>query len=45
MPRCEVCGAAVAPASMLARISSMLGEDHVATFDAIRRRCIDCRGR
>jgi len=44
-PRCETCGAAVAPTSMLARISSLLGDDHAATREMIGRLCVDCRGR
>jgi ferredoxin len=44
-PLCEVCGSPVAPASMLARIGVMLGEEHAATLDIVGRRCIDCRGR
>ncbi|MFQ5523812.1 MAG: 4Fe-4S dicluster domain-containing protein [Acidimicrobiia bacterium] len=44
-PRCEVCGGPVAPEALLARISSMLGDDHASTIDLIGRRCVDCRGR
>lgn len=44
-PRCEVCGGPVAPEAMLARIRSMLGEEHQAALEIIGRRCVDCRGR
>jgi ferredoxin len=44
-PSCEVCGQPVAPAAMLSRIESMLGEDDRATLALIGRRCINCRGR
>ncbi len=44
-PRCELCGAPVAPASMLARISELLGPEGSATMALVGRRCIDCRGR
>jgi len=42
---CEVCGAAVAPATMMNRISDLLGEEFDATTAVLRNRCIDCRGR
>ncbi len=44
-PRCEICGGAVAPESMLTRIAAMLGDDHAATLEVIGKRCVDCRGR
>lgn len=42
--RCEVCGQAVAPAAMLARVRAMLGGDHAGTMDLVSRRCSECRG-
>lgn len=42
---CEICGKAVAPLAMLARIEAMLGDDGAATMPAISARCLDCRGR
>ncbi|MEE8407240.1 MAG: 4Fe-4S binding protein [Acidimicrobiia bacterium] len=44
-PSCEVCGQPIAPASMLSRIESILGEDDKATLALIGRRCVNCRGR
>ncbi|MFV1961235.1 MAG: 4Fe-4S binding protein [Acidimicrobiia bacterium] len=44
-PSCEVCGQSVAPAAMLSRIESLLGEGDTATLALIGRRCINCRGR
>jgi len=43
--RCEVCGKPVAPAAMLDRIATILGDEHSATIAAIGTRCIECRGR
>lgn len=42
---CEVCGAAIAPATMMNRISDLLGEDFEATTAVLKNRCLDCRGR
>ena len=42
---CEICGRPVAPASMLARIEAMLGDDAERTMSIIGRRCQQCRGR
>ena len=42
---CEICGGPVAPASMLARIEAMLGDDAERTMSVIGRRCQQCRGR
>jgi ferredoxin len=42
---CELCGKPVAPAKMLARIGSILGDDADATMAVIGRRCQQCRGR
>ncbi len=44
-PLCEICGRPVAPASMLAKIEAMLGEDAERTMAVIGRRCGACRGR
>jgi ferredoxin len=44
-PMCEVCGQPIAPAAMLSRIESMLGEDDRGTLALIGRRCVNCRGR
>lgn len=44
-PLCEICGRPVAPASMLAKIEAMLGEDAERTMAVIGRRCGTCRGR
>ena len=42
--QCELCGAPVASAAMLARISHLLGDEHTAAMDYLERRCMDCRG-
>lgn len=44
-PSCEVCGQPIAPAAMLSRIESILGEDDKGTLALIGRRCVNCRGR
>ena len=44
IPACERCGAPIAPAAMLERIGSILGDDHAGTFDLVSGRCLDCRG-
>ncbi len=42
---CEICGRPVAPAAMLERIGTILGDEHSGTLDMIGKRCIECRGR
>ncbi|MFV1961201.1 MAG: 4Fe-4S binding protein [Acidimicrobiia bacterium] len=42
---CEVCGKAIAPATMMDRISDLLGEEFEATLAVLKNRCLDCRGR
>lgn len=42
---CEVCGKAIAPATMMNRIADLLGEEFEATTAMLRGRCLDCRGR
>ncbi len=42
---CEVCGAAIAPSTMMNRISDLLGDEFEATTAMLRGRCLDCRGR
>jgi ferredoxin len=42
--RCEVCGGPVAPAAMLARVRTMLGEGYEKVVDVVSRRCSGCRG-
>jgi ferredoxin len=41
---CESCGEPVAPAAMLDRIQSLLGEEHAQTAAFLARRCLNCRG-
>lgn len=41
---CELCGAPIAPAAMLDRISQLLGAEHSAAMRYLERRCMDCRG-
>ena len=42
--RCEICGEAIAPAPMMERIASLLGNEHPATMGYLIRRCVNCRG-
>ena len=42
---CELCGTAIAPASMMERIGSLLGDEFEATIGVLANRCLDCRGR
>ncbi|NHZ70294.1 MAG: 4Fe-4S dicluster domain-containing protein [Proteobacteria bacterium] len=42
---CEVCGKAIAPATMMGRIGDLLGEEFAATLAVLKDRCLDCRGR
>ena len=42
---CEVCGNAIAPATMMSRIGDLLGDEFEATMSVLANRCIDCRGR
>lgn len=42
---CEVCGSAIAPATMMSRIGDLLGDDFEATMSMLENRCLDCRGR
>ncbi|MEA2002565.1 MAG: 4Fe-4S binding protein [Actinomycetota bacterium] len=41
---CEICGNAIAPTSMMARIGELLGEDFDDTMPYLSHRCMDCRG-
>ena len=41
--RCELCGGPIAPAPMLARITSMFGPEQEAVRTLITTRCRDCR--
>jgi ferredoxin len=41
---CESCGEPVAPAAMLDRIQSLLGDEHAAATAYMKRRCLNCRG-
>lgn len=43
MNRCVACGAAVAPAKMLERITSLLGEQYADPMPVITRYCQECR--
>ena len=41
---CEICGNAIAPATMMNRISDLLGEEFQDTMKMLETRCLDCRG-
>lgn len=43
-PRCVKCGAAVAPAAMIARVAALLGDDYPALAATVTSYCMDCRG-
>lgn len=42
--RCERCGAPIAPATMMARLAALLGEEYAALSPVVARLCVDCRG-
>jgi NAD-dependent dihydropyrimidine dehydrogenase PreA subunit len=42
---CEICGNAIAPATMMNRIGDLLGEGFQDTMKMLETRCLDCRGR
>jgi ferredoxin len=42
---CEICGNAIAPATMMNRIGDLLGEEFQDTMKMLETRCLDCRGR
>jgi ferredoxin len=42
---CEVCGSAIAPATMMSRIGVLLGDEFEATMSVLGNRCLECRGR
>jgi ferredoxin len=42
---CEICGNAIAPATMMDRISDLLGDEFQDTMKILENRCLDCRGR
>jgi ferredoxin len=41
---CDLCGNAIAPATMMSRIGDLLGEEFEATMAMLESRCLDCRG-
>ncbi len=41
---CELCGKPIAPDTMMARISDLLGDEFEATMGILSRRCLNCRG-
>ncbi|HXF82908.1 MAG TPA: 4Fe-4S binding protein [bacterium] len=43
-PRCEACGAPIAPEAMLRRVTAILGRDGAAAAAVITRYCASCRG-
>lgn len=42
-PRCERCGAPIAPQAMLNRVGELLGEEYATLTPVIGRYCSDCR--